>query len=128
MGNWCLSFGDEDKEIELTLFILVNFEERDYDAQSIFSRDESFSFQDNYSHGRDSYYSQAESSTHLKILSKVVGSTRCPLKASLVGIVQEVGLTSHIRPKEAVVFVVGQLEFIDDRIYVYAQDINWIDR
>ncbi|CAG8839594.1 35582_t:CDS:2, partial [Racocetra persica] len=37
------------------------------------------------------------------------------------------GLTSHIRPSETVVFVVGQLEFIDNDIYVYAQDINWVD-
>ncbi|CAG8830661.1 29263_t:CDS:1, partial [Racocetra persica] len=35
--------GDEDSEIELILFVPVNFEERDPDSQAIFQKDEYFS-------------------------------------------------------------------------------------
>ncbi|CAG8481249.1 9194_t:CDS:2 [Scutellospora calospora] len=37
------------------------------------------------------------------------------------------GLASFIRPKETLVFIVGQIEFIENDIYVYAQDINCVN-
>ncbi|CAG8795700.1 16424_t:CDS:1, partial [Racocetra persica] len=43
---WAISsypVGDENSEIELILFVPVNFEERDPDSQAIFQKDEYFS-------------------------------------------------------------------------------------
>ncbi|CAG8577773.1 31701_t:CDS:2 [Gigaspora margarita] len=39
----CYPIGDEDKEIELTSFVLVDFIERDHDLQAIFQKGEYFS-------------------------------------------------------------------------------------
>ncbi|CAG8566613.1 15159_t:CDS:2, partial [Gigaspora rosea] len=75
----CYPVGNKDKEIELTLFVPVDFEERDHDLQAIFQKDEYFSAGD-------------------KIIPNKYKDT--------------------IRPR---------LKFIDNVMYIYAQDINWVD-
>ncbi|CAG8827126.1 25511_t:CDS:2, partial [Racocetra persica] len=66
----------EDYEIELVLFVPLNEDERDPNIQSVFVKDE--------------YYNMTVmSSTHLTI-KRELGSNRCPLKASLVGVAQEI--------------------------------------
>ncbi|CAG8725310.1 7138_t:CDS:2, partial [Cetraspora pellucida] len=132
-----------------------DLKEKDHDTQVTFQKDEYFSV--------NGKIMTVSTSTHLKILDKVLISNRCSLKVSLVGIVQETsdfkdkensvikvsvtdyshqeynfvvnvifqyldfcfkGLASFIHPKETLVFVIGQIEFIENDIYIYAQDIN----
>ncbi|CAG8698217.1 7398_t:CDS:2, partial [Cetraspora pellucida] len=93
----------EDREMEIVLFVLINEEERDPNTQSVFVKNE--------------YYSMtATSSTHLTI-RRDLGSNRCSLKTSLVGVVQDI-------PKEV---DDEHVEIIDKEVYAYAADIFLID-
>ncbi|CAG8550361.1 20910_t:CDS:2 [Cetraspora pellucida] len=137
--------GIEDCEIELILFVPVKTEERDPAMQAIFERDEYFSVGGKIV---PDYYNKnfrprmtVSTSTYLKILSKVLASNKCPLKVSLVGIIEEVpefknnedavikvlGLVSLICPRESIIFVVGQMEIIENVLYVFGQEVNWVD-
>ncbi|CAG8468432.1 8663_t:CDS:2 [Cetraspora pellucida] len=162
--------GIKDCEIELILFVPVKTEERDPATQAIFERDEYFSVGGKIV---PDYYNKnikprmtVSTSTHLKILSKVPASNKCPLKVSLVGIIEKVpefkndedavikvlvtdysrrdysffvtvvfryldsrfkGLVSLIRPRESIIFVVGQMEIIENVLYVFGQEVNWVD-
>ncbi|RIB15367.1 hypothetical protein C2G38_2192551 [Gigaspora rosea] len=138
----CYPVGNKDKEIELTLFVPVDFEERDHDLQAIFQKDEYFSAGDKIipNKYKDTIRPRVKDisiSTYLKILSKVARSNKCPLKTLLVGIVQELsdfkhGENSIIKvlvkdySRQNYIFTVI-LKFIDNVMYIYAQDINWVD-
>ncbi|CAG8676140.1 23496_t:CDS:2, partial [Gigaspora rosea] len=93
---WALStypVESEDHEMEVSLFVPVNEVERDPNAQSVFVKGEYYSIcgkvvPSTYN-GKFRLKMTAISSTHLTI-RRDPGSNRCPLKASLVGIVQDI--------------------------------------
>ncbi|CAG8791317.1 10529_t:CDS:2, partial [Racocetra persica] len=83
----------EDCEIELVLFVPIKMEERDLVTQAIFERDEYFSVggkivPECYNINIRPRMT-VSTLTHLKILSNVLVSNKCPLKVSLVGIVPQ---------------------------------------
>ncbi|CAG8745250.1 16130_t:CDS:2, partial [Cetraspora pellucida] len=82
--------------------------------------------------------------THVNI-NKEPNSNNCPLKVSLVGVahsklqkvnndenviiktlVNDYTTQEHKFPKESMLFVVGEMEIIQDELYVYARDINYV--
>ncbi|CAG8535433.1 22525_t:CDS:2 [Dentiscutata erythropus] len=85
--------GHNDKEIEVTLFLPINQDERDPELQAIFKRDEYYSVGGKIVPG--SYNGKIKPkmtvavSTHITIVDKVLTSNKCPLKTSLIGIPQE---------------------------------------
>ncbi|CAG8777946.1 6426_t:CDS:2, partial [Racocetra persica] len=136
----------EDYDIELVLFVPVNLNDRDFETQAVFEKDNFFSvggkIVPGYYNGNKRAKMTVSTSTHVTILNKVVESNKCPLKISLVGVPQEmpsdvkddvivkVLITDYIdtiHPQESLVFVVGQLEIIDNEFYVYAKNINYVD-
>ncbi|CAG8716761.1 14825_t:CDS:2, partial [Cetraspora pellucida] len=159
----------EDREIEIVLFVPINEEERDPNTQSIFVKNEYYSVCGKVVPG--TYNNELRlkmtvtSLTHLTI-RRDLGSNRCPLKTSLIGIVQDIPkevddenaifkvlvndyaaqhynfimriafpynnnrfkyLMNSIHPNESVPFIVGQVEIIDNDLYVYAADIFLVD-
>ncbi|CAG8736808.1 36572_t:CDS:2, partial [Racocetra persica] len=149
----------EDYDIELVLFVPVNSNDRDFETQAIFKKDNFFSvggkIVPGYYNGNKRAKMTVSSSTQVTIL-KAAEFNKCPLKISLVGIPQEmpsevkndiivrVLVTDYvgeecnfivnvvfscdnsrfahvkdtIRPQESLVFVVGQMEIIDNEFYV----------
>ncbi|CAG8836878.1 6288_t:CDS:2, partial [Cetraspora pellucida] len=85
--------GNEDCLIELVLFVLIDGEERDLDTQAIFEKDEFYSVRGKIVPGKYNNDIRPKmivsSSTQLRILDKVPLLNRCPLKVSLVSIIQE---------------------------------------
>ncbi|CAG8631743.1 15291_t:CDS:2 [Cetraspora pellucida] len=81
----------EDCEMEMVLFISTNHEERDPNSQSIFEKNEYYCggkvVPRNYNVKLRLKMTVA-SSTHIMV-KRDLGSNRCPLKASLVGVTQE---------------------------------------
>ncbi|CAG8783170.1 hypothetical protein C2G38_2183524 [Gigaspora rosea] len=59
----------EDNNFEITLFVLINIDERDPETQAIFEKDNFYCVGMTIS-----------TSTHLNILNKVTASNKCPLK------------------------------------------------
>ncbi|CAG8632952.1 7153_t:CDS:2 [Cetraspora pellucida] len=88
------TIGQGDHEIELTLFISTNYEERDFDLQAIFEQDEFYSVGKKIIPGKykDSIRPKmtVSSFTQLKILDKVLLLNKCTLKVSLISISQEI--------------------------------------
>ncbi|CAG8454700.1 3923_t:CDS:2 [Scutellospora calospora] len=86
-------------------------------------------------------------STGLSILKKGDYSNKCPLRVSVVGVPQEspqvignnenaifgvlisdyVSQEFNFAVKESLIFVVGQLEVIENDFYIYAKNINFIN-
>ncbi|CAG8669353.1 5444_t:CDS:2, partial [Cetraspora pellucida] len=139
--------GIEDCEVELILFLSSNLGERDPDTHALFEKDKYFSV--SHKIVPETYKSNlrprmmVSTSTHVKIL-KVSDLNKCPLKVSLAGMVEKAfdefgddenavikvlfkSLMSIVCPGESIVFIVGQMKFIDHELYVYAHDINCID-
>ncbi|CAG8736492.1 9936_t:CDS:2, partial [Cetraspora pellucida] len=136
----------EDCELDMTLFIPMNDEERDPNSQSIFETNEYYCVGGKIVLG--SYNGNLRlkmtvaSLTHLSI-KKDFSSNRCPLKVSLVGVAQDAPkeinlvfphhnsrfkhLMNSTRLHESVLFVVGQMEIIEKDLYVYAVDISYVD-
>ncbi|CAG8463175.1 18054_t:CDS:2 [Dentiscutata erythropus] len=160
-------------EIEMTLPIPINPDDRDPDSQAVFQRDEYYSIggkvvPGSYA-GNRRLKMMVATSTHITLAEKEKpsDSNRCPLKVSLVGIPQAIPIEikntessvfeiivsdyiaqpynyiikvvyphinnqfkhfkTSIRPHESVIFVIGQLEIIDNEFYVYAREINYVD-
>ncbi|CAG8480903.1 17866_t:CDS:2 [Cetraspora pellucida] len=80
----------DDRKIELTLFILTNYKERDFDLQAIFEQDEFYSVRGEIIPGKYKDSMTVSSSIQLKILDKVPLLNKCPLKVSLISIPQEI--------------------------------------
>ncbi|CAG8727617.1 21811_t:CDS:2, partial [Cetraspora pellucida] len=87
--------GHENNEIEITLFLSVNSNNRDPKSQAIFKKDEYYSIGKKIIPG--SYAGQIRpkitisTSTHLTISDKEIPSlNKCPLKTTLIGIPQEI--------------------------------------
>lgn len=83
----------EDHELEMVLFIPINDEERDPNTQSIFEKNEFYCVSGkivfaNFN-GNLKLKMTVASSTHLTI-KRDLGSNRCPLKTSLIGIMQDI--------------------------------------
>ncbi|CAG8467561.1 6868_t:CDS:2 [Cetraspora pellucida] len=164
--------GREDNEIEVTLFVLTNPDDRDPESQAIFKRDEYYSIGGKIVPG---IYNRKTRPKVLNTLSYYINlkttslpeSNKCPLKTSLVGVLQEMSieiedtensiiqmlisdyvgqsldytvkvvfphmnprfkhLKSTIRPQESIIFIIGQIEIIDNEFCIYANDINYID-
>ncbi|CAG8641182.1 24876_t:CDS:2, partial [Dentiscutata erythropus] len=132
----------EDCELDITLFIPMNDEERDPNSQSIFETNEYYCVGGKIVLG--SYNGNLRlkmtvaSSTHLSI-KKDFGSNRCPLKVSLVGVAQDAPkeinrenailnvLVNDYARQIYMLFVVGQMEIIEKDLYVYAVDISYVD-
>ncbi|CAG8517603.1 17189_t:CDS:2 [Cetraspora pellucida] len=86
-----------------------------------------------------SYLKSVATSTYLTVNSKPSESNKCLLKVSLVETPQgktaeikntdncmiKVLMTDHAR--ESLIFVVGQMKVIDNKFYVNAKDINYIN-
>ncbi|CAG8663978.1 16601_t:CDS:2 [Cetraspora pellucida] len=161
----------EDYDIEMTLFVLNNLNDRDFETQAIFKKNNFYLVGGKivpvYFGENKKAKMTVSTSTHMTILSKVMASNKCPLKVSLIGIPQEIPrepkddensviyilvndyagqeynfivkvvfpyhnshftyLKNIVQPHESLIFVVGQLEIIDNNFYVYARDINFID-
>ncbi|KAF0552194.1 hypothetical protein F8M41_022381 [Gigaspora margarita] len=86
----------EDYNIKMTLFALISSDNRDYESQAIFVKDNFFSM-------------IVSSSTYLTILNKVEESNKCLLKVSLLGI-----------PQKALNYV--QIEDFDDSVEEFFDD------
>ncbi|CAG8798467.1 31635_t:CDS:2, partial [Racocetra persica] len=134
----------EDYDIEMSLFVPLNLDDRDPEIQVIFEKDNFFLWGGKIISG---YYGGMTVSTsiHVTILNKVTESNKCPLKVSLVGISQDApseiqddtvikmlvtdycGQEHNFVMKESLIFVVGQMEIISNEFYVYAKEINYID-
>ncbi|CAG8614023.1 9942_t:CDS:2 [Cetraspora pellucida] len=161
----------EDYNIEMTLFVSNDLNDRDFETQAIFEKDNFYSaggkIVPGYYEGNKKAKMTVSTSTHVMILNKVMASNKCPLKVSLIGIPQEIPreprdgensviqtlvndfagqeynfivkvvfpyhnshftyLKNSIQPHESLIFVVGQLEIIDNDFYVYARNVNYID-
>ncbi|CAG8611264.1 5299_t:CDS:2, partial [Dentiscutata erythropus] len=82
----------EDHEMEITLFVPINEVERDPNAQSVFVKSKYYSVcgkvVPGVYNGKFRLKMTALSSTHFT-LQRDLGSNRCSLKASLVGIAQD---------------------------------------
>ncbi|CAG8546185.1 3855_t:CDS:2 [Diversispora eburnea] len=149
----------DDNEIEMVLFVLINFGDRDSEIQAVFDKDGFYSVGDKIM--------TVFVSTGLTILNNAVNSNKYLLKVSFVGVPQEsqwvIGndentvlsvfnsdyvdqdfnfivkivfqhlnswfahLKSTIHLQDSFIFVVGQMEVIDNDFYVYAKDINFIN-
>ncbi|CAG8771233.1 5175_t:CDS:2 [Cetraspora pellucida] len=84
--------GSEDREMEMVLFVPIDDEERDPNTQSVFEKNEFYSVggkvvSESYN-GNLRLKMTVTSLTHLTI-KRDLGSNRCPLKVSLVGVVQD---------------------------------------
>ncbi|CAG8755485.1 25904_t:CDS:2, partial [Racocetra persica] len=142
--------GREDSEIEMVLFVPTNVSDRDPETQAVFERDGFYSVGGKiipgYYGGKKRPKMTVSISTVVKILNNDDMSNKCPLKISLIGIPQELSkhkfivkvvfphsnsrlghLKSTVRPHDSLIFVVGQLEVIDNDFYIYAKDINFVD-
>ncbi|CAG8584459.1 22550_t:CDS:2 [Cetraspora pellucida] len=161
--------GTEDLEMEMTLPMPINPDDRDPDSQALFKRDEYFSVGGKIVPGTYAGNKRLKmlvtNSTNISIDGKA--SNKCPMKVSLVGIPQKMPLDirhtensvidllvsdyllhqqynyivkvvfphvnqfkhykTSVRPHESILFVVGQLEIIDNEIYVYARELSYID-
>ncbi|KAF0548095.1 hypothetical protein F8M41_000152 [Gigaspora margarita] len=159
----------EDYDIEMSLFMPLNSDERDSETQAIFEKDNFFSvggkIVPRFYNGNKRAKMIVSTSTHVTILNKVVESNKCPLKISLVEIPQELPneikdntiikmlvsdfsgqeynfimrvvflchnswlmrLKDMIHPQESLIFIVGQLEIIENEFYIYAKDGNYVD-
>ncbi|CAG8466484.1 923_t:CDS:2, partial [Cetraspora pellucida] len=86
--------GHKDCEVEMTLFVAIDFTKRDSDTQAVFEKNEFYSVRSKIVPGKYNNSMRLKmtvsSSTLLKILDKVPKSNKCPLKISLVGITQKV--------------------------------------
>ncbi|CAG8443176.1 16321_t:CDS:2 [Dentiscutata erythropus] len=109
----------KDYNIEMSLFVPLNSEERDLEIQVIFEKDSFFCVGGKIILG----------------FIMVVESNKCPLKVSLVGVPQEmpieikddIVINTYDSSQESLIFVVGQLEIIRNEFYVYSKDINYVD-
>ncbi|KAF0530357.1 hypothetical protein F8M41_012203 [Gigaspora margarita] len=83
----------EDSEIELVLFVPMNSEECDYETQAIFEKDCFYSVGGKivpaFYKGKKRPKIMVSISTCVSIFNKGDKSNKCPLKASLVGVPQE---------------------------------------
>ncbi|CAG8680958.1 9837_t:CDS:2, partial [Cetraspora pellucida] len=137
----------EDNEIEIILFVPIDEDERDPNIQSVFARNEYYSICEKIVPG--TYNSRLRlkitvtSSTHLTI-RRDLGSNKCLLKTSLIGVTQDM-------PKEVdyenaifkvlvndyagqhysfivkIAFPYQYMEIIEEDLYIYAADISHID-
>lgn len=95
--------GEENCEIELTLFLPNNDKERDIDTQAIFKKDEFYYVCGKIFPGKYNNNIRPKMTvSFLKILDKVPSSNKCPLKVSLVGVPQ--GMPNEIDNDENAVF------------------------
>ncbi|CAG8629824.1 13725_t:CDS:2, partial [Cetraspora pellucida] len=146
--------GREDSEIEMVLFAPINYSDRDPETQAIFEKDGFYSVGGKIVPG---YYGSNKrpksNKCPLKIsligipqeLPKVVENDENAIFNVLVNdyvgqdysfIVKVAFLHSNprlghlkstVRPHDSLIFVVGQLEVIDNDFYIYAKDINFVD-
>ncbi|CAG8763240.1 33462_t:CDS:2, partial [Racocetra persica] len=138
------SVESEDCKIEIVFFVPVNEDERDPNVQLVFVKGKYYSICGKVVPGtyncRLRLKMTAVSSTHLTI-RRDLGSNRCPLKASLVGVVQDIPEKVNdesamlkllvndyaVRPSESVLFVVGHMEVIQEDLYVYAANTSYVE-
>ncbi|CAG8545607.1 12889_t:CDS:2, partial [Racocetra persica] len=122
--------GHEDNEIEVVLYIPHHPNERDPETQAIFRKDEYYSVGGKIVPNN---YAGIATSTHLIIGDKTSKSNKCPLKVSLIGSpkeklntientddsVLEIIIADYITQEyefmESIIFVVGQMEIIDNK-------------
>ncbi|CAG8542775.1 5406_t:CDS:2 [Cetraspora pellucida] len=128
----------EDNEIEMVLFMLVNPDERDLETQAIFEKDGFYlvsgKIVPGFYEGNKRPKMPVSVSIGVSVLSKVGKSIKCSLKISLVGVPQETPrvvandenaiFNTTIHPQESLIFVVRQLEVIDNDFYIYASVNN----
>ncbi|CAG8501338.1 384_t:CDS:2, partial [Scutellospora calospora] len=129
----------EDREMEVTLFVPVNEDERDPNTQSVFVKSEYYSVcgkvvTGTYN-GKFRLKMIAMLSTHFT-LKRDLGSNRCLLKALLVSVAQD--LPKEIDSEnamfelsvndynESVLFVVRHLEVIQQDLYIYTADTSFV--
>ncbi|CAG8529561.1 11550_t:CDS:2, partial [Scutellospora calospora] len=131
----------EDYNIEMTLFVSNDLNDRDFETQAIFEKDNFYSvggkIVSGYYEGKKKAMMTVSISTHMTILNKVMASNKCPLKVSLIRIPQEIprepkdGENSVIQTSRSALRIINfcgeQLEIIDNDFYVYARDINYIN-
>ncbi|CAG8519495.1 8402_t:CDS:2 [Dentiscutata erythropus] len=146
--------GEENCEIELTLFLPNDEKERDLDTQVVFINNEFYSVGRKIVPGKYNNNIRPKmtvsSSTHLKILDKVPlsnkGNNEDAVFEILVGDyasreyktftfkVVYPHLKSRFKyvkniiwPQESIIFVVGMMEVIEGNFYVYVTKVNNID-
>ncbi|CAG8674078.1 5460_t:CDS:2, partial [Cetraspora pellucida] len=147
----------EDNEIEMVLFVPVNPDERDLETQAVFEKDSFYSvggkIVPSYYGGKKRPKVERSNKCPLKVslvgisqeLPRVIGSNENAIFnvsiSDYVGqsydfIVKVVfpnsnsrfgNLKNTIRSQNSLIFIVGQMEIIDDDFYVYAKEINSID-
>ncbi|CAG8690004.1 25877_t:CDS:2 [Dentiscutata erythropus] len=130
-----VSFHENKKINSLVVWALGAYPERDYKTQAVCEKDNFFCVGGKIVSGFYGSNKRAKMivliSMHLAIFNKVSESNKCPLKVFLVGIPQEkpneVKDDAIFKILESLVFVVGQLEIIENEFYVYAKAINYIN-
>ncbi|CAG8539751.1 4622_t:CDS:2 [Cetraspora pellucida] len=123
----------EDCEMEVILFVPANEGERDPNVQSGFVKNEYYSVcgkvvSGTYN-GKLRLKMTVTSSTHLTI-KRDIGSNRCSLRASLVGIAQDI--PKEVDNENAIFKLLvndytGHMEIIQEDLYVYAANISYIE-
>ncbi|CAG8629451.1 4005_t:CDS:2 [Cetraspora pellucida] len=124
----------EDREMEITLFVPVNEYERDPNVQLVFVKSEYYSVcgkvVTGMYNGKPRLKMTAISSTHLTI-RRDLGSNRCPLKALLVGVAQDI--PEEIDDESAMFkllvndYAGKNYSFvIKEDLYVYAADVSFV--
>ncbi|CAG8841676.1 30595_t:CDS:2, partial [Racocetra persica] len=134
----------EDCEMEIVLFVPLDENERDPNAQSVFVKNKYYSICGKVVPGTYNNKLRLKmtvtSSTHLTI-RRNPGSNRCPLKTSLIGIAQN--MPKEVNDENAIFKVLvndyaGQhcsflikiafpyrhMEVIEEDLYVYAADVS----
>ncbi|CAG8622457.1 13667_t:CDS:2, partial [Dentiscutata erythropus] len=85
--------GRKDNKIEMVLFVLTHFNDRDLETQAIFERDHFYSVGGKiiprFYTGNKRPKMTVSISTEVKILNRVVQLNKCLLKISLIGVPQE---------------------------------------
>ncbi|CAG8681764.1 5981_t:CDS:2 [Cetraspora pellucida] len=119
----------KDCELNMTLFIPMNDEEKDPNSQSIFETNEY------YCVGGKIMLESYNGNLRLKVcVFSYFGSNRCLLKVSLVGVAQDA--SKEINYENAILNVLvndyarqiyRQMEIIKKDLYVYAVDISYVD-
>ncbi|CAG8787401.1 1277_t:CDS:2, partial [Racocetra persica] len=81
----------EDNEIELALFVPINYKDRDPESQAIFKRNQYYSVGGKIVPGSHDGIPKmtVSTSTHVTISDRAPNSNKCPLSISLVGVPQK---------------------------------------
>ncbi|CAG8701658.1 22816_t:CDS:2, partial [Cetraspora pellucida] len=127
----------EECEIEIILFVAIDLKKRDFDIQAVFEKNEFYSVggkivprrYNNIAQEIPREVSDDENAVFDVLVSNYAGQDyKFTVKVAYLYLEPRFSYIKNvIRSQESIVFVVGQMELIDDGFFIYAKDINNID-